>query len=113
MPNPPSPLLLSFTDDQLFASLGKTLIDDDFGLGPADALKVGKEWWNGKSRLLFDTVRSSPTFIAFMADPDKWEDTQLLAAVADLVAPIVGIPPAASVSVLLLRRVFRKGLSDK
>lgn len=107
----PTALLLTLADDQLFASLGATLLDDEFGLGPTDPLKVGREWWDMHSKRLSEAIRTSPNFTAFLANPERWDDAELVAAIFDFISPIVGVPPAATISVLLLRRIFHKRVS--
>ncbi|MTD47337.1 hypothetical protein GKE82_24330 [Conexibacter sp. W3-3-2] len=93
--------LLDLDDDLLLVQLAD---DVAAGVGPLDPdrkRRIAKAWLDAQEDRLRDAVCSDPRVSAARADG---EALLIAAAIADLVAPLFGGPPAATVAVLLVRR---------
>lgn len=100
--------LLKLDDQEIFRLIGEALAEDDFGIAPEDVLQTARDWWEANQSRLHDTILASNIYKAFRDNPSKWEDVVIVAAIADLLVPMAGVPPVAAVSVLILRRFFNR-----
>lgn len=94
--------LFELHDDALLVQLADEVAA---GVGPLDPdrkRRIAKAWLDAQENRLRDAVCDDPRVQAARAADS--EGLLVAAAIADLVAPLIGGPPAATVAVLLVRR---------
>jgi hypothetical protein len=94
--------LLDLEDDALLVQLAD---DVAAGVGPLDPERkrgIARAWLDAQEDRLRDVVCNDPR--VRQARAGQGDDLLTAAAIADLMSPLIGVPPAATVAVLLVRR---------
>ena len=92
-------------EQQMFIELGKSLVEGSFGAtshDDDDLERIGRRWFSNSLKDFQHALCNNDVVLKFLNDKNKQSQSQIVAAISDLILDKVGVMPVTTVATLII-----------